>query len=72
MDTELKVGARVKVRDDATMWGEPDAAPSTYAGETCTVISLGPLTNAPYEVHLETDSGRRGWFFKWELEVLDD
>ena len=78
----FKEGDRVRVRADATMWGEPDTGESVHRGETGTV-RLVPESEYErthglegYDCWLDITSGRHighsPRFFFRELESLEE
>jgi hypothetical protein len=59
----------VRVRDDALMWGEALAAPSTYRGEVGLAIRGKPIPG--YEVRVRFNDGSEASFFWRELQKVN-
>lgn len=64
-------GTTVRVKSDATMWGDPLAGASTYQNMVGQVTADKPVTG--YEVVVEFGRPRGHASFYWrELEVVND
>lgn len=70
--TCFTLGTSVMVKENATMWGEPTAPPSTYAGWIGTIAHMEQKDLDGYEVCVEFPDKDRGWgrFYQRELDIL--